>query len=222
MQPFGVLGHNGEINTIARLRQEARMLGVPIHTDGSDSQDLSRTVEALIYRHGLTLVEALELALPPIVDEIKGMPPDLRGFYMYLRQAFGPFAQGPVALVSRFGDEHVFSVDALGLRPLWQLETADAYFFSSEPGVVAVADTDRRAQAARAGREGAGGGRPRRAARPRCTTTARCRRCAPSAGASAPGRRRRRLRLRRARSSPAARSRAPRSPATPAPGRRSR
>ena len=27
VQPFGVLGHNGEINTIARLRQEARMLG---------------------------------------------------------------------------------------------------------------------------------------------------------------------------------------------------
>ena len=123
VQPFGVLGHNGEINTIARLRQEARMLGVPIHKDGSDSQDLSRTIEALIYRHGLTLVEALELALPPIVNEVKSLPPDLRGFYMYLRQAFGPFAQGPVALISRFGDECVFSVDALGLRPLWQLET---------------------------------------------------------------------------------------------------
>ena len=140
-QPFGVLGHNGEINTIARLRQEAKMLGVPIHSDGSDSQDLSRTVEALIYRQGLTLVEALEMALPPIVDEIKGMPPQLRGFYMYLRQAFGPFAQGPVALVSRFGDELVFSVDALGLRPLWKLETSEAFVFSSEPGVVAVAET---------------------------------------------------------------------------------
>ena len=140
-QPFGVLGHNGEINTIARLRQEARMLGVPTHTGGSDSQDLSRTVEALIYRQGLSLVEALEMALPPIVDEIKGMPAELRGFYMYMRQAFGPFAQGPVALVSRFGDEHVFSVDALGLRPLWQMETSEAYAFSSEPGVVAVADT---------------------------------------------------------------------------------
>ena len=140
-QPFGVLGHNGEINTIARLRQEAKMLGVPIHSDGSDSQDLSRTVEALIYRQGLTLVEALEMALPPIVDEIKGIPSKLRGFYMYLRQAFGPFAQGPVALVSRFGEEHVFSVDALGLRPLWQLETAETFVFSSEPGVVAVADT---------------------------------------------------------------------------------
>ena len=94
-QPFGVLGHNGEINTIARLRQEAKMVGVPLQPDSSDSQDLSRIVEALIYRQGLTLVEALEMALPPIVDEIKGMAPALRGFYMYLRQAFGPVRAGP-------------------------------------------------------------------------------------------------------------------------------
>jgi len=141
VQPFGVLGHNGEINTIARLRAEARMLGVPLHAHGSDSQDLSRTIEALIHRKGLSLVEALELALPPIVDELKRIPGELRGFYMYLRQVFGPFAQGPVALISRFADEHVFSVDALGLRPLWQVETEDSYVFSSEPGVVAVAET---------------------------------------------------------------------------------
>ncbi|HEY1274584.1 MAG TPA: glutamate synthase-related protein, partial [Thermoleophilaceae bacterium] len=44
------------------------------------------------------------------------------------------------ALVSRHGDECVFSVDALGLRPLWSLETGDAFVFSSEPGVVPVAD----------------------------------------------------------------------------------
>ena len=88
--------------------------------------------------------------LPPIVNEIKGMPEDLRGFYMYLRQAFGPLAQGPVALISRHGDECVFSVDALGLRPLWQLETAEAHVFSSEPGVVATEDVVGRAQAARA------------------------------------------------------------------------
>ena len=140
VQPFGVLGHNGEINTISRLRQEARMLGVPLVEGGSDSQDLSRAVQALVERHGLSLVEALELLLPPIVNEIKGMPEELRGFYMYLRQAFGPLAQGPVALVSRHGDECVFSVDALGLRPLWQLETSAAHVFSSEPGVVATED----------------------------------------------------------------------------------
>ena len=59
VQPFAMLGHNGEINTIAKLRQEARMLNVPIHPDGSDSQDLNRTVESLVHRGGLSLVEAL-------------------------------------------------------------------------------------------------------------------------------------------------------------------
>ncbi|MFN2616317.1 MAG: glutamate synthase-related protein [Thermoleophilaceae bacterium] len=141
VQPFGVLGHNGEINTIARLRQEGKMLGVPIAPGSSDSQDLNRAIEALVSRDGLTLVEAIELVLPPIVNEIKGMPEELRGFYMYLRQALGPFAQGPIALLSRHGDECIFSTDALGLRPLWHVETADAHVFSSEPGVVAVADT---------------------------------------------------------------------------------
>ena len=57
---------------------------------------------------------------------------------MYLHQAMGPFAQGPVALIARHGDECVFSADALGLRPLWQVETEDDYVFSSEPGVVSV------------------------------------------------------------------------------------
>ena len=94
VQPFSVLGHNGEINTIARLRAEALMLGAPIRDDSSDSQDLNRLIETLIHRRGLSLPEAMELAVPPIVNEIRQFPEDLRGFYMYLRQAMGPFAQG--------------------------------------------------------------------------------------------------------------------------------
>jgi glutamate synthase (NADPH) large chain len=140
VQPFSVLGHNGEINTIARLRAEALMLGVPIRDDSSDSQDLNRVIETLINRRGLSLAEAMELAVPPIVHEIRQFPEDLRGFYMYLRQALGPFAQGPIALIARHGDEHVFSVDALGLRPLWQIEAHDSYVFTSEPGVVSLED----------------------------------------------------------------------------------
>ena len=140
VQPFAILGHNGEINTIARLRAEARMLGVPIRDDSSDSQDLDRLVSTLISHRGLSLPEAMELAVPPIVNEIKQFPEELRGFYMYLRQTMGPFAQGPIALIARHGDELVFSVDALGLRPLWQIDAHDTYVFSSEPGVVAVAD----------------------------------------------------------------------------------
>jgi glutamate synthase (NADPH/NADH) large chain len=138
VQPFSVLGHNGEINTIAQLRQEAKMLGVPIRPGSSDSQDLNRTINTLVNRDGLSLAEAMEMVVPPIVEEIRSLPEELRSFYMYLRQAMGPFAQGPVALIARRADECVFSSDALGLRPLWQVETGDDFVFSSEPGVVPV------------------------------------------------------------------------------------
>ncbi len=74
VQPFSVLGHNGEINTIEQLRQEARMLGVPIQPGSSDSQDLNRTVDTLIRREGLSLAEAMEMVVPPIVNEIRTLP----------------------------------------------------------------------------------------------------------------------------------------------------
>ena len=140
VQPFSTLGHNGEINTIEQLRQEARMLGVPIEPGCSDSQDLNRTIDTLIRRERLTLAEAMEMVVPPIVDEIRSLPAELHRFYMYLRQTMGPFAQGPVALIARHDDECVFSADALGLRPLWQVETSEDFVFSSEPGVVSVHD----------------------------------------------------------------------------------
>ena len=139
VQPFSLLGHNGEINTIEQLRQEARMLGVPIQPGSSDSQDLNRTIDTLVSRDGLSLAEAMEMVVPPIAEEIRRLPQDLHRFYMYLHQAMGPFAQGPVALIARHTDECVFSADAMGLRPLWQVETGDDFVFSSEPGVVSVA-----------------------------------------------------------------------------------
>src|SRR5947208_483797 len=112
------------------------MLGVSIRPGSSDSQDLNRVIDHLVRVERLSLAEAMEMVVPPIVDEIRSLPAELRPFYMYLRQAMGPFAQGPVALIARHGDECVFSADALGLRPLWKLETPDDFIFSSEPGVV--------------------------------------------------------------------------------------
>ncbi|WP_163183454.1 glutamate synthase-related protein [Neobacillus sedimentimangrovi] len=136
VQPFSVLGHNGEINTIAKLRDEAKMIGVPLVKDGSDSQDLSRTMETFICRDGYTLFEVMDLLFPPIVNEIKAYPEHLQDLYTYLREGWGHFAQGPAGIVSRYADEAVFSVDALGLRPLWMLETETSYLFSSEPGII--------------------------------------------------------------------------------------
>ncbi|MBB5326154.1 glutamate synthase (NADPH/NADH) large chain [Anoxybacillus tepidamans] len=140
VQPFSVLGHNGEINTIAKLRDEAMMIGVPLTSGGSDSQDLSRTMETLICRHGYSLFETMDLLFPPIINEIKAYPPHLQDLYAYIREAWGHFAQGPAGIISRYGDEAVFSVDALGLRPLWKLDTEDRFVFASEPGIIAASE----------------------------------------------------------------------------------
>ncbi len=136
VQPFSILGHNGEINTIAKLRDEANMIDVPLVKNGSDSQDLNRTIETFICREGYSLLETIDLLFPPIINEIKSYQDKLQDLYTYLREGWGHFAQGPAGIVSRFGDEAVFSVDALGLRPLWMLETESSYLFSSEPGII--------------------------------------------------------------------------------------
>jgi len=136
VQPFSIIGHNGEINTVDKLRSQANMIGVPLVAGGSDSQDLNRTLEVLVVKYGFSLFEALDIVFPPIINEIKNYEPHLQDLYTYIREAWGHFAQGPAGIISRFEEEAVFSVDALGLRPLWKVETATSYVFASEPGVV--------------------------------------------------------------------------------------
>ena len=140
VQPFTALGHNGELNTIHRLREEMRMLDIPVVPGGSDSQDLDRFLRGLLHQYEYSLAEALEIAFPPIVNEVKQMRPELQDLYMYIRSLWGPFAQGPAGIVSRAGDEAVFAVDALGLRPLWMVETPSSLVFSSEQGGVSLQD----------------------------------------------------------------------------------
>lgn len=140
VQPFSLLGHNGEINTILKLQEEARMINVPLVEGGSDSQNVNRTIETLIHRNGLTLFEAIEMVFPPIHNEIKHFSEDLQDLYMYYRQVWGHFAQGPAGIISRFANECVFSVDALGLRPVWMLEDDSSLYFSSEQGVIPVTE----------------------------------------------------------------------------------
>ena len=136
VQPFSLLGHNGEINTVKKLRLEIETLGVDLVAGASDSQDLDRGLAGLIHRFDFSLPEAMEIMFPPIVHEIRQLPVSLQDMYAFLREAWGLFAQGPAALVTRCGDECVFSVDALGLRPLWFGETEKDFFFSSEKGAI--------------------------------------------------------------------------------------
>jgi glutamate synthase (NADPH) large chain len=134
-QPFGVLGHNGEFNTISRFRMEAVMVDISLSAGNSDSQDVDRAIHALCMRHGIDLIEAMEYIFPPHKHDLVQDRPEIRRMYEDMRQSFGPFAQGPAAVAARLGDKCVFSVDALGLRPLWFGETEKEYFASSERGV---------------------------------------------------------------------------------------
>jgi glutamate synthase (NADPH/NADH) large chain len=140
VQPFSLLGHNGEINTIKKMRLEAEMIGVPLVDGGSDSQDMNRTIETFIHRFGMSLFEAMELVFPPIINEMKQFRPELQDLYVYYRQIWGHYAQGPAGIVSRYGNECIFSVDALGLRPLWMVESETSLYFSSEQGVITVGE----------------------------------------------------------------------------------
>ncbi|HJV65966.1 MAG TPA: glutamate synthase-related protein [Geomonas sp.] len=135
-QPFSLLGHNGEINTIARLREEARMLGIELVPGGSDSQDLNRTLEGLICSQGFTLFEAMEMVFPAVFSAMNRMPAELAAVYHWFRRYLSASAQGPAAIIARHRDQCVFSVDAMGLRPLWVGETEEELFASSELGVV--------------------------------------------------------------------------------------
>jgi glutamate synthase (NADPH/NADH) large chain len=138
VQPFNVLGHNGEFNTISRFRLEAAMLGVDLDPHNSDSQDVDRLIGFLCHDYGLNLIEAMELVFPPFDHDLIANSPEIQRMYEQMRYSFGPFAQGPAAVAARLGDQVVFSVDALGLRPLWFGETEKEYFASSERGVYSL------------------------------------------------------------------------------------
>lgn len=135
-QPFSLLGHNGEINTITRFRLEAEQIGAVLPWNGSDSQHIDRAIHTLCANYDLDLIEAMEIVFPPVPYELERFPPEQRAFYARIRQSFGPYAQGPAAILARMGDMIVASVDALGLRPLWFVETEKEYIFSSERGAI--------------------------------------------------------------------------------------
>jgi glutamate synthase (NADPH/NADH) large chain len=136
VQPFAAFAHNGEINTISRLRDEAVSLGLALSRDGSDSQDVDATIRGLVLGRGLDTIEAVELLFPPIVNEVRRMDPRAQDAFTRARAGFGPLAQGPAAFLARLGDVCLVGVDAMGLRPLWYVETDEAHVFTSERGFI--------------------------------------------------------------------------------------
>lgn len=142
-QPFRLVAHNGEINTVAGNRSWAfsreQALGLDrdellTRQDISDSGSLNEMVEALKYRSSIPhLDDILAIMVPPA---------DARGdFYEFWGRAMEPW-DGPALLVYADGATVGARLDRNGFRPARWCMTQDAFYLASEAGAFGVPETE--------------------------------------------------------------------------------
>ncbi len=148
-QPFRMLAHNGEINTItgnrawmrareAELEPEERGVVWP---EGSDSASLDNALELLV-RRGWEVSEALMSLVPDAWEGRGDLASAVRDFYRYQSIRFEPW-DGPAALAFSDGVVVGAALDRNGLRPLrWQRTKDGLVAAASEAGVVTMAPED--------------------------------------------------------------------------------
>jgi len=145
-QPFRMLAHNGEINTVTgnrawmRAREaelEPEMRGV-VWPEGSDSASLDNVLELLV-RRGWEVSEALMSLVPDAWEGRGDLAATVRDFYRYQSIRFEPW-DGPAALAFSDGVVVGAALDRNGLRPLrWQRTKQGLVAAASEAGVVTMA-----------------------------------------------------------------------------------
>ena len=144
-QPFRMLAHNGEINTITGNRawmraREAELepeLRGAIWPEGSDSASLDNALELLVNR-GWEVSEALMSLVPDAWEGRGDLAAAVRDFYRYQSIRFEPW-DGPAALAFSDGDVVGAALDRNGLRPLrWQRTKDGLVAAASEAGVVTM------------------------------------------------------------------------------------
>lgn len=149
-QPFRLLAHNGEINTIRGNRgwMEAResVLSSPalgdikelrpiVQPGMSDSASLDNVLEFLIMS-GLSLPHAMAMLVPESFNEKNPISEDLKAFYEYHSILMEPW-DGPAALLFSDGRYAGGMLDRNGLRPARYLITKGGMMVvASEVGVM--------------------------------------------------------------------------------------
>ena len=148
-QPFRMLAHNGEINTVTGNRawmraREAELepeLRGAIWPEGSDSASLDNALELLVQR-GWEVSEALMSLVPDAWEGRGDLAGPVRDFYRYQSIRFEPW-DGPAALAFSDGVVVGAALDRNGLRPLrWQRTRDGLVAAASEAGVVTMAPED--------------------------------------------------------------------------------
>ena len=149
-QPFRLLAHNGEINTIRGNRSwmkareavlSSQVLGdihdisPIIQPDMSDSASLDNVFEFFVM-NGMSLPQALSIMVPESFNDKNPISEDLKAFYEYHSILMEPW-DGPAALLFADGRYAGGMLDRNGLRPArYTITKSGTMVVASEVGVM--------------------------------------------------------------------------------------
>ncbi len=152
-QPFRMLAHNGEINTLRGNRNQMAARERKLQSDlfgkdvdklapileefGSDSAMLDNALE-LLTLGGRDIHHALLMLMPQAWGQKYPLGPDLRGFFEYHAGLMEPW-DGPAAVAFTDGRLVGAALDRNGLRPVRYTLTKDGFMvLASEAGVLDI------------------------------------------------------------------------------------
>lgn len=139
VQPFRLIAHNGEINTIEGNRAWAitreKALGLRrdeliTHEGVSDSGNLNGIAEGLCFRSSIPkLAEAMAILMPPAITD--------SDYYKFWSRGMEPW-DGPAMVTFSDGKYIGARLDRNGFRPCRWQRTEEIFYLSSETGVFGV------------------------------------------------------------------------------------
>ncbi len=155
-QPFRMLAHNGEINTIqsnrnwaiARsgkftdsLHQNIEELLPLTDFESSDSASLDNMLDFLV-SGGMDIFRAMQTLVPPAWQNVDNLEPNLRAFHSYNSLHSEPW-DGPAGIVLTDGRYAACAMDRNGLRPARYVIAADRHItLCTEIGVYDYEEKD--------------------------------------------------------------------------------
>ena len=142
-QPFRMIAHNGEINTVRGNRNwmaarqgelRSELLGdvselLPVNLAASDSASFDEVLE-LLHLAGRSLPHAVRMMIPEAWEQNEQMDPALRAFYEFHSNMMEPW-DGPASMTFTDGVQVGSVLDRNGLRP--------GRFWVTDDGVVVLA-----------------------------------------------------------------------------------
>ena len=156
-QPFRMLAHNGEINTLTGnvklMQSHEPKMASPLFGDNiedlkpiipkrsSDSEALDSVFE-LLCRAGRPAPMAKAMTIPESIAQNKTMSPEHEALFSYCNAVLEPW-DGPAAICAHDGRWVIAGLDRNGLRPMRFVTTKDGFLVvGSEAGMVEIPESD--------------------------------------------------------------------------------